>query len=105
MPPQQAITGPAPMEGVKRTNVVVINRQGQGMGASPKRDPYAMEIDKGRNCCTCGGFGHMAHHCRNQGQRERVIEGRRVEYGGGRFEGNIKQIGHLKEVENLEALD
>jgi len=24
---------------------------------------------------------------------------------GGRFEDNIKQIGYLKEVENLEALD
>jgi len=33
------------------------------------------------------------------------VEERRVEYGGGRFKGNIKQIGHLKEVENLEALD
>ena len=33
------------------------------------------------------------------------MEGRRVEYKGGRFEGNIEQIGHLKEVENLEVLD
>jgi len=33
------------------------------------------------------------------------MEKRRVEYGGGRFEGNIKQIRHLKEVKNLEALD
>jgi len=32
------------------------------------------------------------------------MQGRRVEIGG-RFEGNIEQIGHLKEVENLEALD
>jgi len=32
------------------------------------------------------------------------MEGRRVEYGG-RFQGNIKQIGYLKEVENLEALN
>jgi len=33
------------------------------------------------------------------------MEGRRVEYRGERFKGNIEQIGHLKEVENLEALD
>ena len=59
-----------------------------------------MEIDRGRNCYACEGFGHMAHHCRNRG---RVM--RRVEIGGGRFEGNIEQIGYLKEVENLEALD
>ena len=92
------------MEGVKRTNVVVVRGQGQGMGA-PRRDPYVMEVDRRRNCYTCGGFGHMARHCRNQGQRRRMMEGRRVEYRGGRFEGNIKQIRHLKEVENLETLD
>jgi len=46
----------------------------------------------------------MACHCRNRG-RGKAIEGRRVEYGRGIFECNIKQIGHLKEVENLEALD
>jgi len=62
-----------------------------------------MEVDRERNCYACGGFGHMAYHCRNRG-RGRVMEGRRVEYEG-RFEGNIEQIGHLKEVENLEALD
>ena len=100
--PQQATTGPAPMEGVKRTNTVVVRGQGTGqdMGVPLRQDPYAIEVDRGRNCYACGGFGHMAHNCRN---RRRVM--RRVEIGGGRFEGNIKQIGHLKEVENLEALD
>jgi len=100
--PQQATTGPAPMEGVERTNAVVVRRQGagQGMGVPLRRDPYAMEVDRGRNCYACGGFGHMACNCRNRG---RVM--RRVEIGGGKFEGNIEQIGHLKEVENLEALD
>jgi len=29
MPPQQATIGPAPMEGVERTNVVVVRGQGQ----------------------------------------------------------------------------
>jgi len=62
-----------------------------------------MEIDRGRNCYTCGGFGHMACHCRNRG-RGRPIEGRRVEYGGGRIE-EIKHLNNLKEVENLELLD
>jgi len=63
-----------------------------------------MEVDRGRNCYACGGFGHMACHCRNRG-RGRAVEGRRVEYGGGSIKGNIEQIGHLKEVENLESLD
>ena len=63
--PQQATTGPAPMEGVERTNVVVVRGSGQGqsMGASPRRDPFAMEIDRERNCFACGGFRHMARHC------------------------------------------
>jgi len=98
--PQQATMGPALMEGIERTNVVVIRGQGQGIGVPPRRDPFAMEVDRGRNCYACGGFGHMACNCRNRG---RVM--RRVEIGGGRFEGNIEQIRHLKEVENLEALD
>ena len=96
--PQKATTGPAPMEGIERTKAVVV--RGQGVGIPPRRDPFAMEVDWGRNCYACGGFGHMARNCRNRGR-----EMRRVEIGGGRFEGNIEQIGHLKEVENLEALD
>jgi len=98
--PQQATIGPAPMEGIERTNAVVVRGSGQGAGVPPRRDLFAMEVDRGRNCYTCGGFGHMARNCWNRG---RVM--RRVEIGGGRFEGNIEQIGHLKEVENLEALD
>ena len=45
MPSQQATTGPAPMERVKRMNVVVVRVSGQEMGA-PRRDPYAIEVDK-----------------------------------------------------------
>ena len=102
MPPQQATTGPAPMEGVERTNAVVVRGQGagQGIGAPLRWDPYAMEVDRGRNCYACGGFGHMAHNCRNRG---RVM--RKIEIERGNFKGNIEQIGHLKEVENLEALN
>jgi len=80
---------------------VVLRGAEQGMEVPPRQDPYVMEVDRGRNCYACGGFGHMAHHCRN---REREMQERRVEIGG-RFEDNIEQIGHLKEVENLEALD
>ena len=80
-PPQQATMGPAPMEGVERTNAVVV--RGQGAGVPQRRDPFAMDIDRGRNCFACRGFGHMACHCRNRGMRGRgVAENRRVKYGG-----------------------
>ena len=103
--PQQATNRPAPMEGIERTNAVVVRGAGQGAGVPPRRDPFAMEVDQGRNCYACGGFGHMAHHCRNRGQRGRVAEGRRLEYGGGRIEGINEHLDNLKEVENLESLD
>jgi len=63
-----------------------------------------MEIDRGRNCYACGGFGHMAHHCRNR-RRERLMEGKRIEYGGGRIEEIYNQRDNLKGVENLELLN
>jgi len=95
MPPQQVPIRPAPMEGVERTNVVMV--RGPGPGTPPRRDPYAMEVDWGRNCYTCGGFRHIAHHCRNRG---RITEGRRVE-----FKGNYEYLNTLKGEENLESLD
>ena len=107
--PQQVTTGPAPMEGVERTNAVVVRGSGQGagqsMGTPPRQDPFAMDIDRGRNCYACRGFGHMARYCRNRGQRERVAEGRRLEYGGGRIKGINEHLDNLKGVENLESLD
>jgi len=103
--PQQATIGPALMEGVEKTNVVVVRGAGQGQDARipPRRDPYAIEVDRGRNCYACGGFGHMACHCRNRG-RERLMEGRRVEYGGRKIEEIHNIRDNLKEVENLELL-
>ena len=63
-----------------------------------------MEVDRGRNCYACGGFGHMACHCRNRG-RERPMEGRRMQYEGGRIKEIIEQLNNLKERENLELLN
>jgi len=68
--PQQVTTGPAPMERIERTNVVVVRGVGLGAGSNvgipPRRNSYAMEIDQGRNCYACGSFGHMAYHYRNR---------------------------------------
>ena len=88
---------------VEKTNAVVVRRVEQGAGIPSRQDPYAMEIDWGRNCYACGSFGHMAHHCRNRG-RGRVAEERRLEYGR-RIERTNEHSNNLKEVENLESLD
>ena len=92
------------MERIERTNAVVVRGVGQGVGALLRRNLYAMEVDRGRNCYACGGFGHRACHCRIKG-RGRVMEGRRIEYGGGRIEEINKQLNNLKGVENLEFLN
>jgi len=94
--------GPAPIEGVEKTNMVMMRGLGQGMGAPPRRDPYTMEVDQGRSCYVCGGFGHMAHYCRNRGGR--VATGRRLEYEG-RREGLFEYENHLKGEENLDTLN
>jgi len=104
MPPQQTTTGPALIEGVERTNIVVVRGQRQGAGVLSRRDPYAMEVDRGRNCYACRGFGHMARHCRNRG-RGRPMEGRRVKYGGGRIKEIYNNVNNLKGGENLELLN
>jgi len=107
--PQQVTTGPAPIEGVKRTNAVVVRGLGARMGQNAegplRRDPFAMDIDRGRNYYTCGGFGHMARHCQNREQRGRIADNRRVEYRGGRIEEIENLTNNLKGKENLELLN
>jgi len=88
------------MKRVERTNMVMIWLQQRV--ELVQSNLYAMEIDRGRNCYTYGGFGHMAHHCRNQGQR--LTEERRVEYRE-EIKGNHGHLNNLKEMENLESLD
>ena len=103
--PQQVTTGPALMEGIERTNTVVVRGAKQGAGVPPRQDSFAMEVDRGRNCYACGGFRHMARHCRNQGMRGRVVENRRVEYGGGQIKEIMNFANNLKAGEDLELLN
>lgn len=45
--PQQVTTELALIEGIERTNTVVVRGQEQGQGIeAPRRDPYAMEIEQ-----------------------------------------------------------
>ena len=103
MPPQQAITEPAPMEGVERINMVVVRGSEQEIETS-RWNPYAMKIDWGRNCYAYGGFGHMACHCKNR-RRGRTMKERRVEYGKERIEEINEYLNNLKEMENLKFLN
>ena len=95
------------MEGVERTNAVVVRGAGQeqSTGAPPRQDPFTMEVDRGRNCFACGGFGHMARHCRNRGMRGRVGENRRIEYGEGQIEEVMNFSNNLKAGEDLKLLN
>ena len=63
-------TGPAPMEDVERTNIMIARPQQQEVGF-PLRNSYIMDVDRreNRNCYTCRGFGHLARNCRNRGMR------------------------------------
>jgi len=45
------------MEGVERTNVVMVCLN-QWTGFIPY-NPHTMDMDKGRNCYSCGVFGHL----------------------------------------------
>ena len=47
----------------------------------------------------------MARHYRNRGMRGRVVDNRRIEYGGGRIEERSNFENNLKEGENLELLN
>jgi len=93
------------MEGIERTNVVVVRDTEQGAGVPPRRDLFAMEVDRRQNCYACRGFGHMACHCRNRGMRGRVAENRRVEYSGGQIEEITNFSNNLKAGEDLELLN
>jgi len=71
---QQVPTGPAPMEGVERTNAAVATPQQRA--GFPQRNPYAIDVDRRDNRIyfACGGFEHMARFCRNRGMVNKRVE-------------------------------
>jgi len=76
-------TESASIKGIERTNTAVRNLRRQ-IGP-PRRDSYAMDVDRERNCYNCEGFRHLARNCRNRGTRNRIGERRRLEYGNRRM--------------------
>jgi len=58
------LTEPTLMEGVERTNTVIVNLN-QQIGFAPRQDLYTIDVNRGRNCYSCGEFGHIARNCKN----------------------------------------
>jgi len=88
------------MEEVERMNAVVVRnplqeqrKRSKGM----KRDLYAMDVDKGRNCYSYRRFGHLARNCKSWST---VNQGRRIEY-----EKNFNHRDNLKEEKSLVVLN
>ena len=42
-----------------------------------RRNPYMIDVNRERNCYSCGEFGHLAWNCRRQ---EIMGQKRRIEY-------------------------
>ena len=61
------------MEEVERMEAVMVHLQQRA--EFTQRNPYAMNVDRGRNYYACGGFRHVVRHCRNR----RVGMNRRME--------------------------
>ena len=77
----QAAYAYVPIEGVERTNMVMVHPQ-QRVGFA-QCNPSAMDVDRreNRNCYNYRGFGHLVRNCRNRGIGNRIGNGRRQEYG------------------------
>ena len=68
------------MKKVERTNTVVVRnplQEQEERREGMRRDPYAMNVYRKRSCYNCGGFGHIARHCKSWGI---VGQERRIEY-------------------------
>jgi len=53
---------------MKRTNAVVVKnslQEQRGREGEIRRDTYIMNIDRERNCYSCGEFGYLMKNCRN----------------------------------------
>jgi len=67
---------PVPIEGVERTNVVMVHPQ-QRVGFA-QCNPSTIDVDRreNRNCYNCGEFAHLVRNCRNRGMGSRIGDGR-----------------------------
>jgi len=79
VPQQQVLAGPTPIEGVERTNIVMVYSNQRARFA--QHNSYAMDVNQeNRNCYSCGRFRHLARNCRNRGIENKIEEERRLKY-------------------------
>jgi len=60
---------PTPIEGIKRTNTVVVRNFLQGQRrrrGEIRRNSYTIQVDRRRNCYSYGDFGHMTRNYKNR---------------------------------------
>jgi len=66
---QKMLKRPTPIEGIKRTNTVVVKNLLQGQRrrrGEIRRNSCAIQVDRRRNCYSYGGFGHMTKNYKNR---------------------------------------
>ena len=80
--------------------MTMVNPQQQQIGFVLRYKPYAMSMDRERNCYNCEGFGHITRHCRERENLGRIGQGRRMNY-----EDNSNTVNNLNGKENLIVLD
>ena len=73
------LTGPTPIEGVKRTNIVIVySNQRTGFALY---NLYTIDVDQeSRNCYSCKEFGYLAKNYRNKGIRSRIGKDKKLKY-------------------------
>ena len=60
-----------------------------------RRDSYIMNVDKRRNCYSCGSFGYLGQNCRSWkiiGQRRRIEYGDNLNMGQNNLNGEKSLI-------------
>ena len=84
----------------RKTNIVVVRnllqRQERRRGEM-RRDSYVIDVNRERNCYSCGGFGYLVQNCKRQGT---VDQEKKIEY-----KNNQNTMNNLNREENLIILN
>ena len=59
--------------------MVMVHLQ-QWVGFISRHDLYTMDMNQGRNCYNCRGFGHIVQYYKKRENQRRMEQRRRLEY-------------------------